>query len=97
MILLDTGLRISELINPKLGDTHMDGGFLKVIGKGKKERVVPIGSNAQKALQRYLFHYRPKPVHPGINNFCLAIHGNTLSENSVKLIQPLFVKQYKRL
>jgi len=69
-----------------MGDAHMDEGFLKVIGKGKKERVVPIGSNAQRALQRYLFRYRPKPVHPGINNFFLAIHGNTLSENSIKLM-----------
>ena len=33
----------------------MDEGYLKVMGKGKKERIVPVGNNAQRALQRYLF------------------------------------------
>jgi len=65
MLLLDTGLRIGELINLKMGDTHLSDGFLKVVGKGRKERIVPIGSNAQRALQRYLFRFRPKPINPG--------------------------------
>lgn len=52
MLLLDTGLRIGELVNLKMEDVHMAEGFLKVMGKGKKERIVPIGNNAQKALQR---------------------------------------------
>ena len=42
MILLDTGLRIGELVNLKMEDVHMDEGYLKVMGKGKKERIVPI-------------------------------------------------------
>ncbi len=37
MILLDTGLRIGELVNLKMDDVHMDEGYLKVMGKGKKE------------------------------------------------------------
>lgn len=65
MLLLDTGLRIGELVNLKIEDVHVNEGFLKVMGKGKKERIVPIGSNAQRALQRYLFRYRPKPAHLG--------------------------------
>ena len=55
MLLLDTGLRIGELVSLKMEDVHMCEGFLKVMGKGKKERIVPFGNNAQKALQRYLF------------------------------------------
>ena len=39
MILLDTGLRIGELVNLKMEDVHMDEGYLKVLGKGKKEPI----------------------------------------------------------
>jgi len=86
MLLLDTGLRMGELINLKMDDVHMNEGLLKVMGKGKKERIVPMGSNAQRALQRYLFRYRPKPLHPGIDNVFLSVLGKPLTENSVKLI-----------
>ncbi|MFC1894164.1 tyrosine-type recombinase/integrase [Chloroflexota bacterium] len=86
MLLLDTGLRMGELMNLKMDDVHMDNGLLKVMGKGKKERIVPMGSNAQRALQRYLFRYRPKPLHLGINNAFLSVLGKPLTENSIKLI-----------
>ena len=69
-----------------MDDVHMDEGLLKVMGKGKKERIVPMGSNAQRALQRYLFRYRPKPLHLGINNAFLSVLGKPLTENSIKLI-----------
>ena len=85
MLLLDTGLRTGELIGLKMGDVNMDEGLLKVIGKGKKERIVPVGSNAQRALQRYLFRFRPKPAHPGIDNVFLSAQGKPLTENSIKL------------
>ena len=48
MLLLDTGLRIGEVVNLNLDDTHIDEGFLKVVGKGNKERLVPVGNNARK-------------------------------------------------
>ena len=71
MLMLDTGLRMGELINLKIGDIHMNEGLLKVLGKGKKERIVPMGSNAQKALQRYLFMYRPQPFSTSTDNVFL--------------------------
>jgi len=85
MILFDSGLRIGELVNLKMEDVHIDEGYLKVMGKGKKERIVPIGSNAQRALQRYLFRYRSNPILPAIDNVFLSIHGKPLTENSMKL------------
>ena len=85
MLLLDTGLRQGELISLRMGDVNMDEGLLKVMGKGKKERIVPMGSNAQRALQRYLFRFRPKPAHPGIDNVFLSAQGTPLTENSMKL------------
>ena len=86
MLLLDTGLRIGELVNLKMEDVHMDEGYLKVLGKGKKERIVPIGNNAQKVLQRYLFRFRPKPINPVINNVFLSASSKPLTENSMKLM-----------
>ena len=86
MFLLDTGLRIGELINLKMDDLHMDEGYIKVMGKGKKERIVPMGNNAQKALQRYLFRFRQKYIKSGQNNVFVSIHGSSLSVNSMKLM-----------
>jgi integrase/recombinase XerC/integrase/recombinase XerD len=86
MILLDTGLRTGEIINIKISDISINEGLVKVMGKGSKERIVPMGNNAQKALHKYLFRYRPEPVLHGIDNVFLAIDGNPLTENSIKLI-----------
>lgn len=86
IFLLDTGLRMGEPINLKVEDIHMNEGFLKVIVKGRKERIVPMGRNAQKVLQRYIFRYRPKPVYPVTNNMFLSIHAKPLTENSIKLM-----------
>jgi integrase/recombinase XerC/integrase/recombinase XerD len=86
MLLLDTGLRIGELISLTLDNVNMDEGLLKVMGKGSKERIVPIGSNAQRALQRYLFRYRPASRHPGLDRVFLSIHGTPLTENSIKFV-----------
>ncbi len=86
MLLLDTGLRIGELISLKLDDIHIDEGLMKVMGKGKKERMVPIGNKAQKALQSYLFRYRPKPAHSDIDNAFLSVFGTPITENGVKLM-----------
>ncbi|MFC1968056.1 tyrosine-type recombinase/integrase [Chloroflexota bacterium] len=93
MILLDTGLRIGELVNLKMDDVHMDEGYLKVMGKGKKERIVPIGNNAQRALQRYLFRFRPKPTNPVTDNVFLSASSKALTENSMKL---MFARLSKR-
>jgi site-specific recombinase XerD len=86
MLLLDTGLRIGELISLKMDDIHIDEGLMKVMGKGKKERMVPIGNKAQKALQSYLFRYRPKPAHSDLENAFLSVFGTPITENSVELM-----------
>jgi len=93
MLIIDTGLRIGELTSLKMENVHLNEGFLKVMGKGKKERIVPIGSNARKALQRYLFRYRPNPAHGGIDNVFLSNDGRPLTNNSIKL---MFARLAKR-
>jgi len=59
-----SGLRRSELCALRLEQLHLESGFINVIGKGNKERVVPVGTKAVKALQRYLTSGRPKLVKP---------------------------------
>jgi integrase/recombinase XerD len=59
-----SGLRLSELRNLRLEQLHLDAGFLNVIGKGNKERVVPVGRQAVAAMHRYLAAGRPKLVTP---------------------------------
>ena len=57
-----SGLRLSELKNLRLEQLHLDAGFINVIGKGNKERVVPVGRTAVAALNRYIEVGRPKLV-----------------------------------
>ena len=59
-----SGLRLSELRNLRLEQLHLDAGFINVIGKGNKERVVPVGRKAVEALTRYIEMGRPKLVTP---------------------------------
>ena len=59
-----SGLRLSELKNLRLEQLHLDAGFINVIGKGNKERVVPVGRTAAAALNRFIETARPKLVTP---------------------------------
>jgi integrase/recombinase XerD len=60
-----SGLRLAELRNIRLEQLHLEAGFINVIGKGNKERVVPVGSKAIEAINRYLGPMgRPKLVKP---------------------------------
>ena len=57
-ILYGCGLRVSEAVGLKMKDLYLDDGFVRVIGKGDKERLVPIGEVASNALSEY-FEKRP--------------------------------------
>jgi len=59
-----SGLRLSELKNLRLEQLHLDAGFINVIGKGNKERVVPVGRTAVAALNRFIEAGRPKLITP---------------------------------
>jgi integrase/recombinase XerD len=58
-MLYAAGLRVSELIHIGLHDVNLDMGFVRVFGKGSKERIVPIGSHAKTSVSDYLFNTRP--------------------------------------
>lgn len=59
-LLYATGIRVSELIGLDTGDAHITMGFVRCIGKGNKERIIPIGKTAADAIQKYLNEGRPK-------------------------------------
>ena len=59
-LLYAAGLRVSELINLKLQDINLEAGFVRVLGKGSKERVVPIGNYARQTLTHYMETSRKK-------------------------------------
>jgi site-specific recombinase XerD len=86
MMLLDSGLRIGEIVRLKTNDLHLDEGIIKILGKGKKERFVPIGSNSQKVLQRYIFRYRSRHNDSQNDYVFLSTGEKPLTENSLKLM-----------
>lgn len=59
-----SGLRLAELRTLRLEQLHLDSGFINVIGKGNKERVVPVGKSAAASLERYLHTARSQLVTP---------------------------------
>ncbi len=66
-VLYSTGLRVSELLNLRISDVDVRTGCVRCIGKGDKERLVPIGRKAIEAVEQYLAHGRPEvcpPVEP---------------------------------
>jgi len=59
-LLYATGLRVSELVGLSMSQISLNQGLVRIIGKGNKERLVPMGEQAQELLQRYIKHARPE-------------------------------------
>ena len=86
ILMLDSGIRLSELCTLHFTNAHVEEGYLKVMGKGSKERLVPIGASAQKMLWRYIIHFRPAPLLEADNYLFLTLDGKLLQPNAVKLL-----------
>jgi integrase/recombinase XerD len=54
-----SGLRVSELLNLKISDLHLNKALVNIIGKGNKERIIPLNENTVLALQKYIIEARP--------------------------------------
>ena len=83
LLFLDTGIRCAELVGLKMGDLFLKDQCLKVMGKGKKERIVPFGDRTAKALLRYL---NLRPQINGCNSVFLNRNGGPFTENAVKMV-----------
>ena len=85
-VLYSSGIRVSELVDLDMGDLDLQEGVLRVRGKGRKDRLTPIGSQAIKALQRY-FELRAVDSRcqgPDSHRVFLNKHGESLSTRSVR-------------
>ena len=83
-LLYASGLRAAEVVTARLDELNLDDGFIRVTGKGRKTRVVPVGSAARAALADYLAHGRPRLVtrRTGGQVF-LGVHGGALTTQRV--------------
>jgi len=86
LILLDTGIRCSELTSLRLANVNLESRLLKVWGKGSKERSVPIGAKVQKALWKYVACYRPEPAMPRYDHVFLTRDGHPLTKDRLEAI-----------
>jgi integrase/recombinase XerD len=79
-----TGLRISEVTGLKLDSLYLEESFVRVLGKGQKERVVPFGEEAGEYIKEYLKTSRPKILKHKQNNFLfLNRNGEQLSRQGL--------------
>ncbi|MFO3702052.1 site-specific tyrosine recombinase XerD [Staphylococcus felis] len=100
-LLYATGMRVSELIHIEVEDINLMMGFVKVFGKGKKERIVPLGETVIEYLEYYIQNIRPKLLKKNVTHtLLLNVHGNPLSRQGVwKIIKQTGLKAgiYKSL
>lgn len=90
-----TGLRVSELINLKINDVDLKMAIVRTIGKGSKERIIPLGDYALYYLKIYLENYRPLLLKRTLTDYLfLNNHGQELSRQGLfKIIQAQAKKQ----
>lgn len=92
-MLYGCGLRVSELVELKLTQLFLQEGFIRVIGKGNKQRLVPIGRHAIQAITWYMPWRNSLPIDPKATDFLFLNHyGRPLTRNMVFLL----VQQYAR-
>ena len=93
LTLLDTGLRVSELCGLKLSNLWLEDGMLKVLGKGNKERLIPVGRHAQRCLWHYINRYRPEPAGSGCDFLFLTREGRPITKDRVEKMMAYYGKK----
>jgi site-specific recombinase XerD len=83
---LDNGLRASGLAGILLGKVNLEAGSIRVMGKGAKERTVPIGKFVTKVLWHYIDSVRPAPADPDCDRLFLSRDGKPITANTIKLV-----------
>ena len=89
-----TGMRVSEAVNLKIDNINLDIGFLRCIGKGNKERVIPLGKKAIISLKRYLECSRPSILNPVRNTKAKRSESKISNGVSKKESEFLFLNRF---
>lgn len=94
-VLYATGLRVSELIQLQVANLNLESGFIRTFGKGKKERIIPLGDHARSWLESYLAHARPTFLKKGqpTRDLFLSNRGTAMSRQMFWQI----LRKYARL
>ncbi|MBU6079576.1 MULTISPECIES: site-specific tyrosine recombinase XerD [Allobacillus] len=94
-MLYATGLRISELLSLELDDLHLTMGFVRITGKGGKERIVPLGKHAQEAIEGYVEMARSQLEKKNQSDaLFLNHHGNPMSRQGFwKVLKGIVLKK----
>jgi len=82
-LFLDTGLRCAELVSMDMEELFLETRRLKILGKGRKERILPFGHQTKRLLERYIHHLRPDPLYK--DKVFLNSEGYPITENTVKM------------
>ena len=83
-LMLDTGIRLSEAAGLGEDDVYIEDRYIKVMGKGFKERLIAFGAACQRSLLDYLYRHRGDPAHQGVRSFFLTIDGYPLTMEAIK-------------
>jgi site-specific recombinase XerD len=90
LLFLDTGIRLSELVQLNVSGIDFGAGEFRVLGKGGKERIVPMGLATRRAIIRYVEHFRPQPVALQEDRLFLTVAGDPISRDSIaKMLERL--------
>ena len=90
-VMYATGLRISELINLTLSNIDLDLNIVKTIGKGSKERIIPMGDYATEYLKKYIYNYRSFFIKKQSSEYVF------LNKNGTKMSRQMFFKIIQKI
>jgi site-specific recombinase XerD len=86
LLLLDTGIRLSEMLALKIEDIDFTESIFKVMGKVSKEREIPLGTTVRRAIIRYIQTARPAPLNANTTNLFLTMDGRPITQQTVAQI-----------
>ena len=90
-LMYSSGLRVSELINVKIHDIDVSNCIIRIMGKGSKERIVPLGDYAIRYIELYLKEYREKLIKRELNDYLF------LNNHGTKMTRQGFFKILKQI
>lgn len=92
-LLYATGIRLTELVSLDVEHVKIKMEYIRVFGKGRKERIVPVGEYAASAVREYLNNGRPKLCSPTEQALFVNCHGNRLSQRGVQYLLEKHIKK----